>query len=122
MNGRGTVQDRWSESLGVAPPGLPPMASTRRGPPRRPYTCGCDRVRVVAIELERPMGRPSLNEIVLVTDGQIGFESEVIGEIASRLPRSSRVHTVGVGSAVNRTLTGAAARAGARRRGDHRSG
>ena len=84
--------------------------------------CGCDRVRVVAIELERPMGRPSLNEIVLVTDGQIGFESEVIGEIASRLPRSSRVHTVGVGSAVNRTLTGAAARAGARRRGDHRSG
>jgi Ca-activated chloride channel homolog len=51
-------------------------------------------------------------QIVLVTDGQIGFEHEVLGEIAERLPPGSRVHTVGVGSAVNRSLTQAAARAG----------
>lgn len=51
-------------------------------------------------------------QIVLVTDGQIGFEDEVLGEIGRRLPAGSRVHTVGVGSGVNRTLTQGAARAG----------
>jgi Ca-activated chloride channel family protein len=51
-------------------------------------------------------------QVVLVTDGQIGFESEVVAAILQRLPVSSRIHTVGVGSAVNRTLTGGAARAG----------
>lgn len=51
-------------------------------------------------------------QIVLVTDGHIGFEDEVLAEIAQRLPAGSRVHTVGVGSSVNRSLTQAAARAG----------
>ena len=49
---------------------------------------------------------------VLVTDGLIGFESQVVQAICDRLPRSARLHTVGVGSAVNRSLTGPAARAG----------
>ncbi len=51
-------------------------------------------------------------QIILVTDGLIGFEAEIIGEIARNLPRGSRVHTLGIGSGVNRTLTGGAARAG----------
>ena len=51
-------------------------------------------------------------QVVLVTDGLIGFESEIVGEIAQRLPKGSRVHTVGIGSAVNRSLTMPAARAG----------
>ncbi len=51
-------------------------------------------------------------QVILVTDGQIGFETEVIAEISARLPASSRLHTVGVGSAINRSLTGPAARAG----------
>jgi Ca-activated chloride channel family protein len=51
-------------------------------------------------------------QVVLMTDGQIGFEAEVVHAIASRLPPGSRVHTVGIGSAVNRSLTGPAARAG----------
>ena len=51
-------------------------------------------------------------QVVLITDGQIGFESEVVGTICGRLPAASRLHTVGVGSAVNRSLTGPAARAG----------
>lgn len=51
-------------------------------------------------------------QVVLMTDGQIGFEQEVVHAIASRLPPGSRVHTVGIGSAVNRSLTGPAARAG----------
>ncbi|HET6438693.1 MAG TPA: VIT domain-containing protein [Anaeromyxobacter sp.] len=51
-------------------------------------------------------------QVVLVTDGLIGFESEVVAEILATLPAGSRLHTVGVGSAVNRSLTGPAARAG----------
>jgi Ca-activated chloride channel family protein len=51
-------------------------------------------------------------QVVLITDGQIGFESQVVGAICERLPAASRLHTVGIGSAVNRSLTGPAARAG----------
>ena len=51
-------------------------------------------------------------QIVLVSDGYIGFEAEIVGEIMRRLPAGSRVHTVGVGSAVNRSLTQPSARAG----------
>lgn len=51
-------------------------------------------------------------QVVLITDGQIGFEQEVLAQICARLPKQSRLHTVGVGSAVNRSLTGPAARAG----------
>lgn len=51
-------------------------------------------------------------QVVLVTDGQIGFESEIVGRIHAALPSGCRVHTVGVGSGVNRSLTSPAARAG----------
>jgi Ca-activated chloride channel homolog len=51
-------------------------------------------------------------QIVLVTDGLIGFEREVVGAIRASLPGQARVHVVGVGSAPNRTLTRGASRAG----------
>lgn len=51
-------------------------------------------------------------QIVLVTDGHIGFEAEIVAAILHQLPNGCRVHTVGVGSSVNRSLTAAAARAG----------
>jgi Ca-activated chloride channel homolog len=51
-------------------------------------------------------------QVVLITDGQIGFEAEVVRAICDELPAASRLHTVGVGSGVNRSLTGPAARAG----------
>lgn len=54
----------------------------------------------------------SQRQIVLVTDGLIGFESEVVAEVLALLPEGSRLHTVGVGSSVNRSLTAPAARAG----------
>jgi Ca-activated chloride channel family protein len=59
-----------------------------------------------------PMRADAQRQVVVVTDGQIGFESEVVAVIRSRLPKSSRVHVVGVGSAPNRTLTAGAPRAG----------
>lgn len=51
-------------------------------------------------------------QVVVITDGLIGFERDVVAAILERLPTGSRLHTVGVGSAVNRSLTGPAARAG----------
>lgn len=51
-------------------------------------------------------------QVVVITDGLIGFERDVVAAILERLPSGSRLHTVGVGSAVNRSLTGPAARAG----------
>jgi Ca-activated chloride channel family protein len=51
-------------------------------------------------------------QVVVVTDGQIGFEQQIVGTIRNGLPAASRVHVVGVGSAPNRTLTQGASRAG----------
>ncbi len=51
-------------------------------------------------------------QVVLVTDGLIGFEHEIVRAILERLPRGSRVHTLGIGSSTNRTLLTSAARAG----------
>jgi Ca-activated chloride channel family protein len=51
-------------------------------------------------------------QILLITDGLIGFEARVIAEVLANLPRGSRLHTLGVGSAVNRSLTAPLARAG----------
>jgi Ca-activated chloride channel family protein len=51
-------------------------------------------------------------QVVLITDGLIGQEHEVLTAISRRLPEGSRVHTIGVGSGVNRSLTQPAARCG----------
>jgi Ca-activated chloride channel family protein len=51
-------------------------------------------------------------QVVLITDGLIGSEHEVLTAISKRLPEGSRVHTIGVGSGVNRSLTQPAARCG----------
>ncbi|HEY7372401.1 MAG TPA: VWA domain-containing protein, partial [Polyangia bacterium] len=79
---------------------------------RRLQASGGTEMRAGILEALRPLRAESQRQIVLVTDGLIGFESEVIAAIDRELPASSRVHTVGVGSAVNRSLTMAAARAG----------
>ncbi|MEZ4239408.1 MAG: VWA domain-containing protein [Myxococcota bacterium] len=64
------------------------------------------------VEALRPLRDDAARQVVLMTDGYIGFEAQVIGEIVRALPKGSRVHTVGVGSSVNRTLTTGVARAG----------
>jgi Ca-activated chloride channel family protein len=73
---------------------------------------GGTEMRAGILEALRPLRAESQRQIVLVTDGFVGFESEVVAAVARDLPASSRVHTVGVGSAVNRSLTSAVARAG----------
>jgi Ca-activated chloride channel family protein len=64
------------------------------------------------MEALAPLRAESQRQIVLVSDGAIGFEAEIVADILKRLPAGSRVHTVGVGSGVNRSLTQPAARAG----------
>jgi Ca-activated chloride channel homolog len=73
---------------------------------------GGTEMRAAIVEALQPLRAESQRQVVLVTDGLIGFEQELIGEVLERLPRGSRVHTVGVGSSVNRSLTGPLARAG----------
>ncbi len=64
------------------------------------------------IEALKPLRKDAQRQVVLITDGLIGSEHEVLNAIIHKLPAGSRVHTVGVGSGVNRSLTMPAARAG----------
>lgn len=64
------------------------------------------------IEALRPLRAGSQHQVVLITDGEIGFEDEIVARIVNGLPDGARLHTVGVGAAPNRTLTSRAARAG----------
>jgi len=73
---------------------------------------GGTEMRSALIEALAPLSAEAQRQVVLVTDGHIGFESEVVREVRDRLPAGSRLHTVGVGSSVNRGLTRPAARAG----------
>ncbi len=59
-----------------------------------------------------PLRADAQRQVILFTDGFVGFESEVVGEILRALPAGARLHTVGIGSAPNRTLTRGGARAG----------
>ena len=59
-----------------------------------------------------PLRPDAQRQVVLVTDGLIGFEDEAVREVIDHLPAGSRVHVVGVGPAVNRGLTQPLARAG----------
>lgn len=73
---------------------------------------GGTEMRSGILEALAPLREGSQRQVVLITDGLIGFETEVLEAISKRLPRGSRVHTIGVGSGVNRSLTMPAARAG----------
>ena len=73
---------------------------------------GSTEMRAALMEALAPLRGESQRQIVLVSDGAIGFESEIVADVLAKLPAASRLHTVGVGSAVNRALTEPAARAG----------
>jgi Ca-activated chloride channel family protein len=51
-------------------------------------------------------------QVVVVTDGYVGGERQIVELLHGELPRGCRLHVLGVGSAVNRSLASALARAG----------
>jgi hypothetical protein len=63
-------------------------------------------------EALRPLRDDTPRQVIIVTDGQIGFEAAAVRAIRDRLPRASRLHAVGVGSASNQAFLRPAARAG----------
>lgn len=73
---------------------------------------GSTEMTAAIVEALAPLRRDSQRQVILLSDGYIGFENEVIGEILRRLVPGARLHVVGIGSAPNRTLTRGAARAG----------
>ncbi len=58
----------------------------------------------------RPTRDGAQHQVVLVNDGDVSFESEVVAKVAGR--ENVRLHVVGVGSSPNRALTQQAAAAG----------
>ncbi|HSQ62608.1 MAG TPA: VIT domain-containing protein, partial [Polyangiaceae bacterium] len=79
---------------------------------RKLQASGGTEMRSGILEALKPLRPGCPRQVVLVTDGQIGFEREIVAEILDLLPGDARLHTVGVGSGVNRSLTAPAARAG----------
>jgi Ca-activated chloride channel family protein len=63
-------------------------------------------------EALRPLRAGAQRQVVLVTDGLVGFETEIVSTVARDLPATCRLHAVAIGSAPNQALTGPAARAG----------
>ncbi|MBL4846630.1 MAG: VWA domain-containing protein [Planctomycetes bacterium] len=73
---------------------------------------GCTEMHRAVLEALAPLRDDSQRQVILVTDGYIGFEQEIVATLLRELPDGARLHTIGVGSSVNRTLTQGAARAG----------
>jgi Ca-activated chloride channel homolog len=73
---------------------------------------GGTEMRTGIIDALAALRSESQRQVILVTDGLIGFENEVLKEISQKLPSGSRLHVVGVGSSINRSLTRPAAQAG----------
>lgn len=73
---------------------------------------GATEMRAALLEALRPLRAGAQRQVVLITDGYIGFEREIVETVYQKLPADCRLHTVGVGSSVNRALTSPAAQAG----------
>jgi Ca-activated chloride channel family protein len=73
---------------------------------------GSTEMRSAVIEAMRALRPGSQRQVVLATDGYIGGEDQIVQQLHQDLPRSCRLHFLGVGSSVNRTLSTSVARAG----------
>lgn len=73
---------------------------------------GGTEMRSAVIEAMRSLRPGSQRQVVLATDGYIGGEEQIVQQLHHELPRSCRLHFLGVGSSVNRTLSSSLARAG----------
>ncbi len=73
---------------------------------------GATEMRTAVLAALSPLRADAQRQVVLVTDGYIGGEEEILRVLADALPKGCRMHMVGVGAAPNRSLATAIARAG----------
>lgn len=73
---------------------------------------GATEMRAAVIEALTTLRVGAQRQVVVVTDGYVGGEHQILEALNRRLPKSCRVHVLGVGSAVNRSLATSLARAG----------
>jgi Ca-activated chloride channel homolog len=73
---------------------------------------GGTEMRAAVIESLATLRIGAQRQVVLVTDGYVGGEQQILEALHRRLPKSCRLHVLGVGSAVNRSLATSLARAG----------
>ena len=73
---------------------------------------GATEMRAAVIEALTTLRVGAQRQVVVVTDGYVGGEHQILEALNRRLPKSCRLHVLGVGSAVNRSLATSLARAG----------
>jgi len=66
---------------------------------------GGTEMRSAVLEAIRSRRSDAQRQVILITDGLIGFEKDVIASIRQSMPDNTRIHCVGISSAPNRSLT-----------------
>ncbi|HET9992490.1 MAG TPA: VIT domain-containing protein [Kofleriaceae bacterium] len=73
---------------------------------------GGTEMRKAVIESLATLRIGAQRQVLVVTDGYVGGEQQILEALHRKLPQSCRLHVLGVGAAVNRSLATALARAG----------
>jgi Ca-activated chloride channel homolog len=73
---------------------------------------GGTEMRAGVLEALRTLRRDAQRQVIVVTDGYVGGEQQILAVLGDKLPASCRLHVLGVGSAVNRSLALSLSRAG----------
>lgn len=73
---------------------------------------GGTEIREATLEALKSLREGAQRQVVVVTDGYVGGEEAILRALHANLPTSCRLHVLGVGAAVNRSLATALARAG----------
>ncbi len=73
---------------------------------------GGTEMREAVVEALQTLRIGAQRQVVVVTDGYVGGEQQILRVLHDKLPASCRLHVLGVGAAVNRSLATALARAG----------
>ncbi|HEY6038272.1 MAG TPA: VIT domain-containing protein, partial [Kofleriaceae bacterium] len=100
---------RWQEEPALATPSTKQAAIKWV---RSREASGGTEMRAAVIESLATLRIGAQRQVLLVTDGYVGGEQQILEVLHRKLPQSCRLHVLGVGSAVNRSLATALARAG----------
>jgi len=104
-----TDAHRWSEAGRPATPNHKQAAADWV---RALNTGGCTEMQTGLEAALSPLRADAQRQVLLVSDGLVGFDDEIVEIVRTMTPRGCRVHSIGIGSAANRSLTQSVARAG----------